>query len=118
MTEEAALSRPFSLAKFDGRTRKAKFLREVRNELAAQVGGVPSVAQWGQIERAARLSLFIELFDAIIASGSALTAVEAQGYGTFSSALAHIRRDLGLHGADARDAPAARPLAYAAAGAP
>ena len=52
-------SRPFSLAKFDGRTRKGRFLRVIRNDLAARIGGTLSAPQWWSVETAARLTLFL-----------------------------------------------------------
>src|SRR3712207_1320667 len=95
MSDAGHHSRPFSLAKFDGRTRHGKFFREVRNELAERIGD-PSPAEWRQIDQAARLRLFLEIHDAKIAEGGALTAVEARSYATFSAALDRVLRDLAV----------------------
>ena len=115
MGNTASQCRPFSLAKFDGRTRKAKFMREVRNTLAEQVGGAPSASQWWLIETAARLSLYLEQLDAKLAGGGALSASEVHSYEAWSGALARTLRDLGARSADARHVGASDGTAEAAA---
>ena len=109
MSNTGSNCRPFSLAKFDGRTRKGKFLREVRNGLADQLGGAPSAWQWPMVETAARLTTFIEELDAKLADGGALTDSEASSYAVWSAALARTLRDLRLQGVAARplDGPGA-----------
>ena len=52
------------LAGLDWRTREAKVLVAAREELTAYVGGSPNNVQKALIERAARLTLYIELMDA------------------------------------------------------
>ena len=51
------------LAGLDWRTREGKLLAAARAELIAQVGGHPNNVQKALIERAARLTLYIELMD-------------------------------------------------------
>jgi len=52
------------IAGLDWRTREAKVLVAAREELTAYVGGSPNNVQKALIERAARLTLYIELMDA------------------------------------------------------
>jgi hypothetical protein len=66
-------SRPFALAKLDGRTREASLMRRVRAELTAHCGGSPSATQRALIERAVILSLRVAQIDAKILAGEALT---------------------------------------------
>lgn len=47
----------------DWRTREGKLLAAARAELIAHVGGHPNNVQKALIERAARLTLYIELMD-------------------------------------------------------
>jgi hypothetical protein len=51
------------LAGLDWRTREGKFLAAARDELTRHVGGSPNSVQRTPIERAARLTLYIEMMD-------------------------------------------------------
>jgi hypothetical protein len=108
MGNTATHCRPFSLAKFDGRTRRAKFLREVWNNLADEVGGTPTPFQVALIESAARAWTFREELDAKRAAGGVLSADEASAWAMWDEALARNLRDLGVHGTDARSAETLR----------
>jgi hypothetical protein len=52
------------LSDLDWRTREGKFLIAVRKQLTAHVGGAPNHIQRQLIERASRLSLYVEMLDA------------------------------------------------------
>ena len=95
-------SRPFVLAKLDGRTREAGLLGEVRADLTAHVGGDPSATQRRLIEVAAGLSLRIAALDARTAAGAALTDCEANTYTRACAALSATLRDLGPQGSAER----------------
>lgn len=64
-----AYSRPFTLAKLDGRTREAALMRRVRAELTAYVGGSPTFPQRSLIDRAAILALRMAQIDEKIIGG-------------------------------------------------
>lgn len=92
---------PFVLAKLDGRTREAKFVRDMRNDMAARLDGNPTATQWRGIETAAWLSLQIMLLDTKAADGGALTATEVRSRAALHDSLERVLRDLGLHAASA-----------------
>lgn len=57
-------SRNASLRKLDGRTREARLVRALRDELTAHVGGKPSVTQKIIIDQAVELRLRLALMEA------------------------------------------------------
>jgi hypothetical protein len=88
-------SRPHRLAKLDGRTREAKMLRAIRAELAAHVGGKPSVTERMLIDRCAMLTLRLAQMDEKIAGG-VLTDIDSRSYVAWSNGLARSLQALGL----------------------
>jgi hypothetical protein len=66
------------LAKLDGRTREASFMRLTREALLKHVGGRPSTVQALLIERAVILALKCAQIDAKIMSGEAMTMHDNQ----------------------------------------
>jgi hypothetical protein len=94
-------SRPYRLAKIDGRTKIAKLMRETRAALVAHVGGEPSATQRALIERVVRLTVKCSLIDAKIAAGTD-TDYDSKSYLAWSNALRRALRDLGLQSAEAK----------------
>jgi hypothetical protein len=90
---------PHTLAKLDGRTKEARLLRRIREELVAHVGGSPSPPQRLMIERAASLSLRIALMDQKFTETGTTTDVDARSYLAWSNTLTRLMRHLGLKGA-------------------
>jgi hypothetical protein len=94
MNEMSPRWRPYLLAEPDGRTRDGRFLRDIRNDLLAQLGDRPSATERRLVEVAARLSLFTARFDARVASGDVLAAEEAAAYAAATAALSATLRDI------------------------
>lgn len=89
-------SRRTTLAKLDRRTREARLMEEVRDELVKHVGGSPSATQAALIERAVWLSLHIAMMDARIADAGAMTDCDSRTYLAWSNTLARTLAHLGL----------------------
>jgi hypothetical protein len=89
-------SRRTTLAKIDGRRREAKLMREVIDELTRHVGGNPSSIQRRMIERAAKLSLFIELMDRSSIGKEGMSEQDSRKYLAFSNSLVRLLRELGV----------------------
>lgn len=85
-----------TLAKLDGRTRKAALMRRVREELSAHVGGKPNAPQRLLIERCAMLNLRLSLLDHKIALGQDFTLPDTNYYIAWSNALARTLAQLGI----------------------
>jgi len=93
-------SRPARLAKVDGRTKEARLMQAVRADLIAHLGGSPSAVQNRLIDRAALLSLHIELFDRrALESGGPLTERDSRSYLAYSNSLTRLLARLGIKGA-------------------
>jgi hypothetical protein len=92
-------SRPHMLAKLDRRTRESRMLVAVRAELTAHVGGRPSAVQRALIERAARLSLYIEAMDRDSMESGTMTERNSRQYLAWSNSLRLALRELGVRAA-------------------
>jgi len=83
------------LDKLDRRTAEARFLRDVRAELAQHVGGKPSATQRAMIDRASWLRLHIRLMDNKTAEGRALTEHDSRTYLAWVNSLRLMMEALG-----------------------
>jgi hypothetical protein len=68
------------LTGLDMRSREGKLLAAARDELTAHVGGNPNTVQKALIERAARLTLYIELMDAEALEAGTMTERNSRQY--------------------------------------
>jgi hypothetical protein len=75
------------LAGLDWRTREGKLLAAARAELTAHVGGNPNNVQKALIERAARLTLYVELMDAEALVAGTMTERNSRQYLAWVNAL-------------------------------
>jgi hypothetical protein len=99
-------SRPGRLALIDGRKAEAQFMKRIRDELTAHVGGRPSATQRMIIDRCAALSLRIHLMDRAEARNDAfMSEKNAREYLCWTAALSRLLRQLGLEEAPANDKP-------------
>ncbi len=96
-------SRASALAKLDGRTREARLMRELREELVAHVGGSPSATQTALIERIVWIGLHLALMDRRTAAGREMTERDSREYLAWANSQARLLRQLGF-----RAAPASR----------
>jgi hypothetical protein len=85
----------------DWRTRQGQTLIAARAELTAHVGGNPSNVQKALIERAARLTLYIEMMDARALAAGTMTERDSRQYLAWSNSLRLTLRDLGVKAAPA-----------------
>lgn len=92
---------PHTLAKLDGRTREARLMRQVRQELTQHCGGNPSATQRALIERAVNLTVRIAAMDQRFAETGTQTEHDARTYLAWSNTLTRTMRHLGLKGAAA-----------------
>lgn len=102
----------------DGRTREARLMRETREALIAHVGGNPSAAQRGLIERGVWLTLAVSRLDAQMLAKGGLSDHASREYLAWSNTLTRTLRTLGLKGAPQRaltpsEAMAQHPLSRA-----
>lgn len=88
-------SRRGVLDKLDRRSAEARFIREVRAELALHVGGKPSATQRAMIDRAAWLRLHIRLMDNRTAEGRELTELDSRTYLAWVNSLRLMMEALG-----------------------
>ena len=86
------------LAKLDRRTRESRLLATIRAELTAHVGR-PSAVQRALIERAARLSLYIEAMDRDSMESGTMTERNSRQYLAWSNSLRLALVQLGLKAA-------------------
>jgi hypothetical protein len=86
------------LSDLDWRTREGKFLMAVRKQYAAHVGGNPNSVQKALIERAARLSLYVEMLDARSLAAGSMSDHDQRLYLSWSNALVKCLRGLGIRG--------------------
>ena len=84
------------LERIDWRTREGQVLIAARAELTAHVGGNPSNVQKALIERAARLTLYIELMDAEALVVGTMTERNSRQYLAWVNALRLCLREIGL----------------------
>jgi hypothetical protein len=80
----------------DWRTREGQVLIAARAELTAHVGGNPNNVQKALIERAARLTLYVELMDAEALVAGTMTERNSRMYLAWVNALRLCLRDLGV----------------------
>lgn len=81
--------------KLDRRSAESRFLRDVRTELTAHVGGNPSAAQRAIIERMAWLRLHLRIMDNRTAEGRELTERDSRTYLAWVNSLRLLTADLG-----------------------
>jgi hypothetical protein len=97
-----AYSRPFSLAKADGRTREAWLMERVRQELTRHIGGNPNVVQRMLIERSPILTLRLaKLDDKIINETGPLTLHDTNYVIAWQNSLTRCLVALGVNAAAA-----------------
>jgi len=94
-------TRPDRLAKLDNRTREAALVRRTRDALTAHVKN-PSVVQAALIERAAWMTLRINLLEARFSSGEAMSDHAAKQYIALSNALRRTLDAIGIQATPAR----------------
>src|SRR5580700_9966499 len=87
---------PRLLEGLDWRTREGQVLIAARAELTAHVGGNPNNVQKALIERAARLTLYVELMDAEALVAGTMTERNSRMYLAWVNALRLCLRDLGV----------------------
>jgi hypothetical protein len=84
------------LAGLDWRTREGKLLAAARAELIAHVGGHPNNVQKALIERAARLTLYIELMDRDAVEAGTMSERNSRQYLAWVNALRLCLREIGV----------------------
>lgn len=89
-------SRRDQLWELDERTREAQFMRSIREELTAHVGGHPSVTERLLIERCVMLSLKCAQIDARILAGEPFTDHDHRHGLAWMNALRRSLLELGL----------------------
>jgi hypothetical protein len=94
-----------AVALLDGRSREALFMKRVRADLLAHVGGNPSAVQRALIERAVRLSLQLELMDERLTHGATFKARDHNHYLAWSNALTRTLARLGITAAEQQKPP-------------
>jgi hypothetical protein len=100
-TKPVAVYPSIRLAKIDGRRKESRILRETREALIAHVGGNPTAAALGVINRIAWLSLRAAQLDARIIAGE-FSEYDSKVYLAVCNSITRmLKRDLGLKGADA-----------------
>ena len=80
----------------DWRTREGQTLIAARAELTAHVGGNPNNVQKALIERAARLTLYIELMDAQALVEGTMSERNSRQYLAWVNALRLCLREIGV----------------------
>src|SRR5262249_53348357 len=105
-------SAPAALAKLDQRTKEARLMHETRTRLIRHLGGKPSAVQLALVDRAARLTLHVALFDGrTLETGGALSERDTRSYLAYSNSLSRVLRQLGLEGSAAKGITATEYLA-------
>ena len=84
------------LAGLDWRTREGKLLAASRDELTRHVGGNPNSVQKVLIERAARLTLYIEMMDRDALESGTMSERNSRQYLAWVNALRLCLREIGL----------------------
>jgi hypothetical protein len=90
------------LARLDWRTREAKLLTAVRAELTAHVGGSPSAVQRALIERAARLTVYIEAMDRQALESGGMSERNSKSYLAWIGQLRLTLREIGVRASPAK----------------
>jgi hypothetical protein len=89
----------------DWRTREGQTLIAAREELTCHVGGKPNNVQKALIERAARLTLYIELMDAEALKAGTMTERNSRQYLAWVNALRLCLREIGVKAAPSQTLP-------------
>jgi hypothetical protein len=85
-----------SLTGLDRRSREGKLLAAAQDELTAHVGGNPNNVQKALIERAARLTLYIELMDSEALEAGTMIERNSRQYLALVNALRLALREIGI----------------------
>jgi hypothetical protein len=93
------------IAGIDWRTREGQTLIAAREELTRHVGGKPNNVQKALIERAARLTLYIELMDAEALKAGTMSERNSRQYLAWVNALRLCLREIGVRAAPAEALP-------------
>ena len=91
-------SRPAALAKLDQRTKEARVLREIGEELTRHVGGSPSAIQRALIDQAAQLKLRLAVMDRAFSANNKTTAHDTRDYLAWANSYTRLLRQLGIKG--------------------
>jgi hypothetical protein len=91
-------ARDIVLARPDGRTREARLLKQVRQELTKHLGGKLTAPQRALVERVAYLQLRCAVLDRRIIDGS-FSDFDSKQYLAFSNSLRRALSSLGLDAA-------------------
>jgi hypothetical protein len=83
--------------RMDGRGQAARYMRRIRLELAAHVGGQPSTVQKAIIERLAWLALHMARIDARSIETGEMSDHARREYLAWSNTYARLMTQLGLH---------------------
>jgi hypothetical protein len=83
----------------DLQSRKRKRRPHLRKQLLAHVGGAPNFVQRQLIERAARLTLYVEMLDARSLKAGSMSDHDQKQYLAWSNSLVRVLRDLGIEAA-------------------
>lgn len=97
MPDVADKHRPQRRKRMDGRTWEARLLSRVRRELAAHVGGSPSVTERAMIDRVAMLSLHLAQLDRRLTEDRA--EADPQAHAALATSLSVLLSRLGRTGA-------------------
>jgi hypothetical protein len=84
------------LTGLDMRSREGKLLAAARDELTAHTGGSPNAVQRTLIERAARLTLYIELMDAKALEAGTMSERDSRQYLAWVNALRRCLQEIGI----------------------
>jgi hypothetical protein len=84
------------LARLDWRTREAKLLVAIRAELVAHLGGKPNAVQRALIERAARLTVYIETMDRQALEEGGMSERNSKQYLAWIGQLRLTLREIGI----------------------
>lgn len=95
MSTVGPYSRRSRLDKLDRRTAEARFMRDVRAELTAHVGGNPSATQAAMIDRAAWLRLHLRTMDNRTAENRSMSEPDTRTYLAWTGALRRVMDALG-----------------------
>ena len=104
MRQIGPYSKPNRLAILDGRTMEAKLMARIRRELTEHVGGSPTATQRILIDRAAALSLRLQLMDREAARSGDMSERNGRQYLAWSASLTRVVKQIGLN-----EAPAPKP---------
>ncbi len=84
-----------ALLRADGRTKEARLLFSIREELVEHVGGEPNAVQRALIEQAAQLRLRIALMDRKFAETGVQTELDSRTYLAWTNSYARLLARLG-----------------------